>query len=160
MSSPLRLSTDLKEFVKSLSSHEVEFLLVGAHAVAYHGRARFTEDLDLFIRRSQANEEKLIKALLEFGFPVDAGQIRWFFESPRAIKKLGVKPNLIELLNFLDGLDFDAACLRGEPAKIGEASVSVISLSDLLINKAAVGRPQDLADIHLLRQINNLDSSG
>lgn len=158
MTSPLRLSTDLKEFVKSLSSNEVEFLLVGAHAVAFHGRARFTEDLDLFIRRTQANEEKLIKALLEFGFPVDPGQVRKFFESPRAMIKLGVKPNLIELLNFLDGLDFEGAYLRGQPAMMGDVPVTVISLSDLLTNKAAVGRPQDLADIHLLRQINKLDS--
>jgi hypothetical protein len=157
MSSPLRLSTDLKEFVKSLSSHEVEFLVAGAHAVAFHGRARFTEDLDLFLSRTDENQAKLAKALEDFGFPIDHVQLEKFFQNPRAMIKLGVKPNLVELLNFLDGVSFDEAYSRCDRGLIGETEVGIISLEDLLSTKETVGRPQDLADLAVLRKIHNLD---
>ena len=142
-----------------MSSHDVEFMVAGAHAVAFHGRARFTEDLDLFLRRSQLNQKKLAMALEDFGFPIDPAQLEKFFSNPRAMIKLGVKPNLVELLNFLDGVSFDEAYSRCDRGLIGETEVGIISLEDLLSTKQTVGRPQDLADLAVLRKIHNLDQA-
>jgi hypothetical protein len=156
MKEPLKLSEDLIEFVELLSSNEVEFLLVGGHAVAFYGRARYTEDLDLFLRKSEENCAKLHKALLEFGFPIDANQLQDFCKKPRAMISLGVKPNQVELLNFLDGVNFEEAYERRQPGFFGRAATSVISLKDLLETKQTVGRPQDLADLDALKKINQI----
>lgn len=156
MKEPLKLSEDLIEFVELLSSNEVEFLLVGGHAVAFYGRARYTEDLALFLRKSEENCVKLHKALLEFGFQIDPLQLKDFCQKPRAMITLGVKPNQVELLNFLDGVSFEEAYERRQPGFFGRAATSIISLHDLLTTKETVGRPQDLADLDALKQINNL----
>jgi len=147
------LSDDLKELIKLLTSHGVEFLVVGGHAVAYHGRPRFTEDLDLFLRRSNENARRTRLALNEFGFGLTEEAEQQLAESPRAMMILGRKPNQVDLINFLDGVEFDAAWSRRIKANLGDLEVSFLALEDLVATKRAAGRAKDIDDLNRLREI-------
>src|SRR5437764_7685219 len=101
------LSDDLKELIGLFQSQGVEFLVVGAHALAFHARPRFTEDLDLFLRRTRENARRARKALDEFGFRLTDQAENKLAEDSRGMIVLGRKPNQVDLLNFLDGVDFE-----------------------------------------------------
>lgn len=142
----MALSQDLKEFLSLLVKHEVEFMLVGAHAVAFHGYSRATEDIDFWIRREVANARKVLAALEEFGFG-SLGLREEDLLDPVAVIQLGRAPNRIDLLTFLTGVEFDDCFGRSVSASYGNQSLPIISLQDLLVNKRATGRPKDLVDV-------------
>lgn len=146
-----QLSNDLKELVSFLMQHEVEFLVVGAHALAFHAIARNTADLDVWVRRSEENVGKLKDALNEFGFPVSDDMAKAFL-GDRKFFKLGVEPNRVDILNFLDGTNFDEAWPRKIAGTISGVDAYFISLEDYVRTKIASGRPKDIADLALLRQ--------
>src|SRR5258708_579758 len=100
---------DWSEFVASLLSQNVDFLMVGAHALAVHGRARFTEDLDIFLNRSAENKLRLSRALKEFGVEIADEQLEKLFREERQMAVFGRAPFSIDLLNFLDGVSFEFA---------------------------------------------------
>ncbi len=140
---------DWKAFLAALEAHGVEYLVVGGVALGVHGHVRYTKDLDVWFRSSEANAERLIAALREFGFR-DLQASPAAFCKPRAMLVLGSEPNAIELINFADGVDFDACFKNRIVVPLGDVSISVIGLDDLRRNKQAVGRLQDLADIESL----------
>lgn len=146
------ISDDLKELVSSLMSHDVEFLIVGAHALAFHAIARQTADLDLWVRRSEENVERLKVALTEFGFPISDDMARAFL-GDRKFFKLGVEPNRVDILNFLDGTEFEIAWPRRRAGSIQGVEAFYLSLDDYVRKKIASGRPKDLADLVMLRKI-------
>jgi hypothetical protein len=145
----VRLDKDLLELLELFRAKGVEFLVVGGHAVAFHGYPRLTEDLDLFVRPDVANGNRIVEALRDFGFgslditPSD------FQEDDRVIQ-LGRAPNRVDLLTRLYGVDFDGAWERRVPADLDGAPVWVISRGDLIRNKRATGRTQDQADAEFL----------
>ena len=151
MPGPPHLSSDLRELIKSLLSHGVEFLVVGGHAVAFHGRPRFTEDLDLFLRRGTENARRVRLSLDEFGFGLTDEAERQLAESPRAMMTLGRKQ--VDLINFLDGVDFDIAWQRRVDSRLGDLEVSFLSLEDLVATKRAAGRAKDIDDLNRMREI-------
>lgn len=147
------LSDDLKELIGLFQSHGVEFLVAGAHALAFHARPRFTEDIDLFLRRSKENAARVRLALDEFGFGLtDEAEAR-LSDDPRGMIVLGRKPNQVDLLNFLDGVDFDAAWHRRAEGKLGEIDVAFLSLEDYVSTKRATGRAKDIDDLNRLRDM-------
>src|ERR1017187_2491443 len=105
MTGPTPLSDDLKELIELFQSHHVEFLIVGAHALAFHARPRFTEDLDLFVRRTSSNVHRIREALDAFGFGLTDAAEAELTDNPRGMLVLGRKPNQVDVLNFLDGVD-------------------------------------------------------
>ena len=141
-----KLQTDLKEFIELLNSHSVEYLLVGGHAVAFHGHPRYTGDIDFFIRRSEANVQRLIAVLSAFGFGSLGITDRDLLE-PKQILQLGQPPNRIEILNSISGVDFDVAWESRIQASMDDQAVFIIGWNELLQNKKAAGRPKDLADL-------------
>ncbi len=150
----LQLPIDFKELFESLNANNVEYLLLGGYAVIGYGHVRNTNDLDVVIHESRENVEKLIKALEAFGFPVSdeqAAELR----SSNNIVQMGVEPMLIEILNYIKGVDFDDAYSRRVRGRDGDVRIDVISLPDLIANKKAVGRLKDLADIEKLEKINS-----
>jgi predicted nucleotidyltransferase len=151
MPGPPPLSNDLKELIGLFQSHGVEFLVVGAHALALHSRPRFTEDLDLFLRNSRENAERLKSALVEFGIGMRDEAVEQFETGERSIIVLGNKPAQVDLLNFLDGVDFQEAWDRKVTGNLGGHIVSFIGLEDYITTKRASGRPRDLADLQHLR---------
>lgn len=75
------MQSDCKEFIESLTDHGVDYMVFGAHALAYYGRPRYTEDLDVVVRRTEENLEKLLTALLKFGLPVSRVAIERLFHN-------------------------------------------------------------------------------
>ncbi len=139
------------DFLAALASHEVEYMLVGGIALGVHGHVRYTRDLDVWFRATEANAARLIAALREFGFS-DLAVAPAEFCKPRAMLVLGKEPNAIDLINFADGLDFDVSYPRRIIVPLGGVQVAVIGLEDFRINKRATGRLQDLADLEHLQE--------
>src|SRR6266581_5807039 len=97
------LTRDFKEFLQCLNEHGVEYLLIGGHAVAHHGYPRATGDMDVWVAVSEANAEKIVKALAAFGFDVPELSPRLFLQKDRIIR-MGVEPNRIEIQTGISGV--------------------------------------------------------
>lgn len=143
------LSPDFREFVALLNAHEVRYLIVGAHAVAYHGHPRFTGDIGLWIERSEENALCVLAALDDFGFG-NVGLDAATLSAPNQIIQLGYPPNRIDILTDVEALEFEPCYKRREVAIDDGLELPIIGLEDLKTNKRAVGRAQDLADLEKL----------
>jgi hypothetical protein len=146
----MRLSSDSREFLELLNSRGVEYVIVGAHSLAFHGRPRYTGDLDILVGTSSDNAEKLVALLNDFGFAGSNFQATDFTE-PEQIIQLGRAPNRIDLLTSISGVATSDAFATKVAARFDDVPVFVLSKEALIQNKRAVGRPQDLADIESLR---------
>ncbi len=148
----MKLQQDLREFIELLNSLKVEYIVVGGHAVAFHGHPRFTGDIDFLVRSTRENAERLLETLRAFGFGDLALSVD-DFTRPNAVVQLGRPPNRIDLLTSISGVDFDEAWagkLRGE---IDGLPVVFLGLEALLKNKQASGRDKDLGDVKKLQAI-------
>lgn len=150
-----RLNSDLKELLALFSSNHVEFLVVGGHAVAFHGYPRFTEDLDCFVRPSSANGARIVQALTEFGFGSLGIGAEDFAQSDRMIQ-LGRAPNRVDLLTRLYAVAFDDAWSSRVAGTIDGVPVWFINRDHLIRNKRATGRPQDLVDADCIERLDGL----
>jgi hypothetical protein len=124
-------------------------VVVGGHALAYHGRPRYTKDLDVFVEPTPENAARVLAALEGFGFG-GLGLTASDFDKPGKIVQLGVAPNRIDLLTSIDGVLFDEAWGGRVVGRFGTQSVPFLGRRELLANKRAVGRLQDLADIEAI----------
>lgn len=149
----MKLSVDLREFIELLNSNRVEFIVVGAHALAWHGLPRYTKDIDLLVRAAPANADALVAVLDAFGFgslgigPAD-------FLIPDRVIQLGRDPHRIDLLTAISGVTWDEAWSSRVEAQLDGIPVSFLGHEAFIRNKLAAGRPQDLADVSRLRQIS------
>lgn len=146
----LEISRDLKELLRSFLSHDVRFLVIGGHAVSFHGYPRFTKDLDIWVERDHHNAVRIVDALKDFGFDFDGLSPEMFTQESRMIQ-MGREPNRVDVLHTIKGVSFSDCHARSVKAKIGYLDVPFISKSDLILNKIATGRPQDLADADQLQ---------
>ena len=144
------LNKDFKEFIELLRSNAVEFLVVGAHALAVHGRPRYTGDLDIWVRPEPDNFARLINALEAFGFAA-LGVSADDFMAPQAMVQLGYPPVRIDLLTSIDGVTFEDCFAQRLDVAVGGILLPVISIDDLIRNKLAAGRAKDLVDVESLR---------
>jgi hypothetical protein len=140
------VNPDFRDMLSALNAEAVEYLLVGAYALAVHGLPRATGDMDVWIRPSAANAARTFTALRRFGAPL-ADLTREDLARPGVVFQIGVAPNRIDLLTAIDGVEFEAAWPRRVLREIDGLEVPVISRQDFIRNKTAVGRPKDLADI-------------
>ncbi len=145
---------DWIELLQLLRSHDVRFLVVGSTALAVHARPRFTEDIDLWFDRTEENVKRLTAALNEFGLAIDTDKLRPFWQQDRQMVTLGVRPQKIDLLNFLGDDSFQDAWPRGVESELSGIQVRVIGFEDFVRSKHAAGRPKDLADLELLREVH------
>lgn len=144
------ISDELKEFVELLISHKIDFIIAGAHALAFHGIPRFTEDIDFFVRRTEENVRRLQSALAEAGIKLDDAGVQMFVNSDRQMIVVGNEPNRADFLNFLSGLTFDEAWENRVEGTIQGVPVSFLGKGDYIKTKRAAGRSKDLADLALL----------
>ena len=143
------LNRDFREFVESLNSNKVKYLLVGGYAIAFHGHPRYTKDLDIWLELSEENAVNVMKALKDFGFgDLDVSKEDFLHEG--MVVQLGYPPNRIDLISSSDGVDFAECYASRIEIEIGELKISVIDLENLKKNKKASGRLQDLADLEKL----------
>jgi len=141
---------DLRELFELLTSHGVEFLIVGAHAVAHHGHVRATKGVDVWVRRDLTNAMRLAKALEEFGAAIGEEGAQRLVTRDRQMIRLGVPPHMIDILNFAGGQSFDEVWEGRVEGSLLGAKVHYPSKVALIEMKRAAGRPQDLADIAAL----------
>ena len=137
---------DFKEFLRLLHDHDVDYLLVGGFAVALHGYARTTADIDVWVSRERENAERIVACLKEFGFDLPELTPDVFLEPDRVIR-MGNAPLRIEILTDIDGVAFDECRRRAIVHDLEGGDVRVISLEDLKRNKRACGRLKDLDDL-------------
>jgi hypothetical protein len=153
------LQSDLSEFIGLLNSLKVEYLVVGGHAVAFHGHPRFTGDIDFFIRATGENAERVLRALEAFGFG-SLGIAAADLTQPGRVVQLGRPPNRIDILTSISGVEFESAWASRAPADLDGHAVNFIGVDELLKNKHASGRPKDLADAAKLRAIAKRKGAG
>lgn len=140
------LNPDYRDMLSALSEEGVEFLLIGAFALAAHGLPRATGDIDIWVRPSGENAERVWRALRRFGAPTQdltAGDLA----APDMVFQIGVAPRRIDLLTSIDGVSFDEAWPQRAMVEVEGLRLPVIGRAHLSQNKRAAGRPKDLADL-------------
>ena len=143
------LPNDFKEFLKLLNDAEVEYLLIGGYAVAYHGYPRTTADMDVWVGISPENAHRLVQVLRQFGMQSDELKPELFLE-PDKIVRMGVPPMRIEILTGIDGVEFTECYAARENAILDGERVNLITLRHLRMNKRAAARYKDLDDLEHL----------
>jgi hypothetical protein len=148
----MQIESDFKEFIRLLNKNYVKYIIVGGYAYSYYAEPRFTKDIDIFIQISPDNAEKMLDVLNEFGFADTGASAADFMVEGRVIQ-LGQSPLRIDILTSIDGLSFMDAWNNRVQGRYGDIPAFFISKDDLLKNKLATGRSQDLVDIEKLNKI-------
>lgn len=145
---------DFKELLSVFNAHSVKYLVVGGYAVSFHAQPRATKDMDLFIKADTANAHATYAALAAFGAPL-SGISESDLADPRKFIRFGEEPVAVDILPYIDGVDFDEAWERRVEgvidAKTGLTAFFIAS-SDLIASKLAAGRMRDLADVEEIRE--------
>lgn len=145
------MNQDFKDLLQAFRDERVRFLIIGGYAVIKHTEPRYTKDLDIWVSPDSENAQRVYRALSEFGAPLrelepsDFTKDGYFFT-------MGLAPGRIDILFDLKELNFDECWERRVSARLAEIEIYYISRDDLILNKEAVGRLQDLADAEKLRQ--------
>ncbi len=147
---------DMRDFVRTLEKHGVDYLLIGGFAVNYYGYVRTTQDMDFLILPTVENASRMMRALTEFGFGA-AGIPREAFEREGTAIHLGIEPNRIDLLTHLKGLPNERVFAAGREIEFNGLHLRIIDLLDLIQCKKNSARLKDLADAEELEQIVNGD---
>lgn len=144
------MNQDFRDLLQVFNEEKVRYLVVGGYALIKHSEPRYTKDLDLWVSPDEMNAERVFQALGRYGAPVssmspvDFTRAGYFFT-------MGFAPNRIDILFDLSGLNFEDAWARRICDTVDDVEVCFLSRVDLIINKEAVGRKQDLADVEKLR---------
>jgi hypothetical protein len=143
------LHPDFKELLAECVAARVEFVVVGGYAVGFHARPRATKDLDLLVVGDPENLTRLAAALAAFGAPPNVVAAANNAQTDDVIY-FGVAPLRVDIMTQADGIDTRAAVQRAVHADLGSLSIPIVALADLIANKRASGRKQDLADLEVL----------
>jgi hypothetical protein len=138
--------------LSAFSKAEARFLVIGAYAVGVHGHPRATKDLDVWVEASEGNAPRVIAALRTFGAPL-MGLSEKDLVVPGVGLRIGVEPGRVDVLTKVSGVDFATAWAGRIEASFGDVRAHVIGLAELLANKRAAARPQDLADVDALERL-------
>ena len=146
-----QLPEDFKEFVQFLNSNDVEYLLIGGWAVSIYGNPRLTKDIDFLISSKDENIDKLKKALEEFGVPLI--DMEEFKKDKDSFIRIGVSPIQIDVLKEASGIIMEECYKRKKILNIDNIKIKIIAIKDLIINKRAAGRDQDITDANKLEKL-------
>jgi hypothetical protein len=142
---PTELAKDFRDLLRAFVDHEVRFLVVGAYALAVHGRPRATADLDVWIEATSDNANRAYSALRDFGAPLHDLKPA-DLATPGVVFQIGLPPLRIDILTEITGVCFADAWPRRQRATFGDVAITVIGREDFLVNKRATGRLKDRAD--------------
>jgi predicted nucleotidyltransferase len=148
----MTLDKDFEDFVSLLNKHAVDYMVVGGYALAFHGKPRHTGDLDIWIDISVENSEKMVKVISEFGM-ASIGLTKTDFLQKGIITQIGYPPLRIDILNEIDGVIFKEAYPNKSMIDVDGLAVNYIGLNDLITNKQASGRHQDITDVKELNKL-------
>lgn len=145
------MDENLKQLLSAFNANHVRYVIIGGYAVFVHAQPRMTKDLDVFIESSPENALVTYKGLAEFGAPLKEFTVAHFSDG-KTIGRFGVPPICFEVIQRIDGVDFESVYENSVSVMIdGEVPARYISAEDLITNKLASGRPQDLADVEAIR---------
>jgi|SRR5579872_3430536 len=147
----MNFEKDFVDFIEFLNIHQVEYMVVGAHALAFHGRPRHTGDLDIWIKPSFENAGKMVNVLRDFGFG-SLGLTKEDFLKENYVTQLGYPPLRIDILNSISGVNFDDAYKGKAIGQYDDLIIPFINIADFIANKQASGRAKDLGDIDALQK--------
>ena len=151
----IELPEDFRDLLIELADAGTEFVVLGGHAVAFHGHPRATKDLDVLIRAVPENAERVYQALAAFGAPLEAFEVKAAdFVTYEGVLQIGLPPRRIDILNRVNGITFDEAVAEGAHFTLDGRRIPVIGRTALLANKRATGRAQDLADVEAIESKN------
>lgn len=145
------MNPDFRDLLAAFNAHGVEFMVVGAHALAAHGLVRATKNLEVWVRPDADNAERVIAALIEFGAPLHDLTVD-DLSRPGLIFQIGVEPIRIDVITAIDGVKFENAWPHRLEATFADQSAPVLSREDMIANKHAAGRDQDLLDVKWLER--------
>ena len=145
------VNQDFREFLAALSAEEVEFLVVGAYALAVHGLPRATGDLDVWVRPTSDNARRVWQSLMRFGAPLTSVNLKDFEESD-IVFRMGIPPNQIDVLTSISGVTFEDAWPNRIALDIEGTKLFVIGRGDQIRNKRSTGRPKDELDADWLEK--------
>jgi hypothetical protein len=145
----MEVQPDFRDLLELFNKHQVEFLLVGGYALAFHGAPRYTGDMDIFVHASPLNATRILAALAEFGFG-SVGLTVEDFQRENSVIQLGVPPVRVDIVTSLTGISWEDAYGSRVHGKYGDVLVSYIGREQFISNKKAVGRHKDLADLEAL----------
>lgn len=141
------LNADFRDLLLAFVDAGVEFVIVGAYALSFHGAPRASGDIDVFVKPSPDNAARVWRALVAFGAPVSAtGVVSADFEKPDLVYQIGLPPRRVDVLTSISGVSFEEAWSSSEPATIGGQTIHFIGRDMFVRNKLAAARPKDLAD--------------
>lgn len=140
------MNEDFVDLLRAFADHDVRFLIVGAYALALHGRPRATGDLDVWVDATPENARRVVRALASFGAPMDQVS-EADFSSPGVVFQMGVPPGRIDILTALTGLTFEEAWRERVRESLGGVQANFIGREAFIRNKRATGRLKDLGDI-------------
>lgn len=141
------LSQDFKEFLELLNKNQIEYLVVGGYAVGIHGYPRYTGDIDIWIKMSEENSEKMVSVLEEFGFGSYELKREDFLNINNVIQ-LGYPPLRIDIIMAIDGIeDFEECYSKRTIKEIDNIKINFIGFEELIKNKKATGRDKDIIDL-------------
>lgn len=141
---------DFLELLRAFEKHSVRYVIIGGYAVGIHAEPRYTKALDILMEASTVNANRMLKALAEFGAPVD-NLSRQDLATPGLLYIFGVPPLRVDILNRIKGADVTGVVKRGKKIAVSDTVLRVASIDDLIALKKIAGRPQDKADIAKLK---------
>ncbi|MFQ6070464.1 MAG: DUF6036 family nucleotidyltransferase [Candidatus Aminicenantales bacterium] len=145
----MKVEKDYEELLKLLNKHKVRYCIIGAYALAFHAKPRYTKDIDIFIEPSAENSKRMVRALNDFGFkslklsPED-------FSKAGKIIQLGYEPLRVDIFTSIKGVKFDQAWKNRVIGNYGSAEVFFLGIDELIKTKRLSSRPQDKIDLTLL----------
>jgi hypothetical protein len=152
------LNEDYKDMLQALVAEKVEFLLVGAYAIAAHGYPRATMDIDIWVMPSPENADAVLRAVHRFGAPLH-NLAKADLEKEDTIFQIGVAPRRIDIITSASGLNFKEASSRATSIEIEGITVQIPCIADLIRNKRASGRTKDIADAEALEYLADSEPS-
>lgn len=145
----MEVQPDYRDLLELFNRHKVDYLIVGAYALAFHGAPRYTGDIDILVKPETDNAQRVIRAIDKFGFGSLGLEIT-DFEEPDNVIQLGVPPVRIDIITSLSGVSWEEAFTGRVEGKYGDTPVYYIGREQFIMNKRAVGRKKDLADIEAI----------
>jgi len=140
------LNPDFHDMLSAFCDEQVDFMVVGAYALAFHGFPRATGDIDLWVRCSDENAERVWHALTRFGAPL-SNLTKADLKTPGMVFQIGIVPRRIDILTSIGGVEFDEAKTECKQVEIEGLQIPIIGRAHLLRSKKAAGRPKDQGDI-------------
>ena len=145
----MEVQRDFRELLESFNANAVEYVVVGGHALAFHGAPRHTGGLDVYVDPTEANARRVLGALADFGFG-DVGLDASDFQKTGNVVQLGVPPVRVDIVTSIDGVEWAAADVGKAVGRYGELPVPFIGRKEFIANKRATGRQKDLADLEAI----------